>query len=142
MAVPGGVRSFLRCPGVSWWPAHCDVRPRRVTAGRLAWPDILADIVGCKPTMRRLRSGADIVPRLYATPFAPVQYRLTGPHARPRESRGLIRSAPWTGDGIKAVDLVLSGVLSSLGAADFAASLTLGRHRPRGAGSDLPTIPP
>jgi dimethylaniline monooxygenase (N-oxide forming) len=90
-----------------------------------AYLDELAEMLQCKPTLRRLSGRIWLLPRLYLSPFSAVQYRLVGPHSRPSASRRLMKHVPMHGSTLRVIDLVLTSVLYAFRIDRFRPHLTL-----------------
>jgi dimethylaniline monooxygenase (N-oxide forming) len=92
-----------------------------------AYMDELAELIGCKPRFRDFWQRPKLLLKLYTAPFAAVQYRLSGPHARPDEAVHLLRTLPSRFMLVRLVDLLFAHMAAKAGFSRFAPRLTLGR---------------
>lgn len=88
--------------------------------------DELAELIGCKPRARDLLLRPRLLFKLYTAPFCAAQYRLRGPHARPRAAERMLLSAPSHFMAVRFVDLALSRLASACGWEAFRPRLNLG----------------
>jgi dimethylaniline monooxygenase (N-oxide forming) len=73
--------------------------------------DELAEEIGCKPQVSKYIKRPRLLYKLYTSAFAGVQYRLTGPHARPEIAEKVLLHAPSYVPAVYLTDLILAKVI-------------------------------
>lgn len=92
-----------------------------------AYMDELAELIGCKPSIYDLWRRPRLLLKLYTAPFAAVQYRLCGPHARREDAERLLGMLPPRIMLFRLFDLMFAHLAVRLGLKMMTPRLTLGR---------------
>lgn len=87
--------------------------------------DDVAEAIGAKPRLGELLRRPRLLYKLYTAPFSAVQYRLRGPHARPRLAARLLLSAPSNESAFLLLYVAVSEIARALGWRSLAPALSL-----------------